>query len=63
MVQILRDTEEKQVKFEFAEKNASYLVFDRKELEEAMEDILIDNGIARQGSKKLLKEWNKESDD
>ena len=63
MVQILRDTEEKQVKFEFAEKNASYLVFDRKELEKAMEDILIDNGIARQGSKKLLKEWNKESDD
>ena len=63
MVQVLRDTEEEQVKFEFKEKNASYLVFNRSELEEAMEDILVDNGIARQGSKELLREWNKKTDD
>ena len=63
MVQVLRDSTEKQIKFEFKEKVANYLVFDRKEIEEAMEDILIDNAIARQGSKALLREWNKDSDE
>lgn len=59
MVQVLRDAKEEQIKFEFAEKDATYLVFNRKQIEEAMEDILIDNAIVRQGSKELLMEWNK----
>ena len=59
MVQVLRDCKDEQIKFEFAERNASYLVFDRAEVEEAMEDILLDNAIPRQGSKELLREWNK----
>ena len=63
MVQVLRDMNEEQVKFEFAEKNAPYLVFNRTEVDEAMEDIMIDNAIARQGSKELLREWRKEATD
>ena len=63
MVHVLRDMKEDQVKFEFAEKNASYLVFNRQEVIDAMEDIMIDNAIARQGSKELLREWNKEAPD
>ena len=63
MVQVLRDCKDEQIKFEFAERNATYLVFDRAEVEKAMEDILIDNAIARQGSKELLREWNKRDED
>lgn len=59
LVQVLRDCKDEQIKFEFAERNATYLVFDRAAVEKAMEDILIDNAIARQGSKELLREWNK----
>ena len=63
MVQVLRDMKEDQVKFEFAEKDAPYLVFNRKEIVEAMDDILVDNAIAKQGSTELLREWNKQDDD
>ena len=63
LVQVLRDLKDDQVKIEFAELNAPYLVFNRKDIEEAMDDILLDNGIPRQGSKELLREWNKRPDD
>ena len=62
MVQVLRDSKEEQLKIEFAEKDSTYLVFNRKQIEEAMEDILIDNAIARQGSKELLREWSQRGD-
>lgn len=63
MVQVLRDCKDEQIKFEFAERNANYLVFNRAEVEKAMDDILIDNAIPRQGSKELLREWNKEDEE
>lgn len=58
LVETLRDAKGPFVVFEFAEKYAGKLVFKRKEVDKAMEQILTDNGIRLQASpKSLLKVW------
>lgn len=37
-----------------------FLVFDRQQLVDATEDILLNNGVPRQGTKELLEVWNGE---
>jgi S1-C subfamily serine protease len=62
LVETLRDVKSPFVEFEFAERYSEKLVFKRKEVQGAMEQILTDNGIRLQASpKSLLKVWeNKE---
>jgi S1-C subfamily serine protease len=61
LVEILRDSTDEYLKFRFAEESAEILVFRRKEMARATEEILEDAGIApaRRGSRDMLKVWNK----
>ena len=60
LVETLRDSNEEFLTFHFADNWSETLVFDRREMEKATEDILEDNGIAanRRGSPDLLRIWN-----
>jgi S1-C subfamily serine protease len=60
LVETLRDCEDEYVKFTLADHRVETLVFQREKVEEATEDILINNGIPRQASGELLKVWNEE---
>ncbi len=60
LVETLRDQEGQYVEFEFFDKRVETLVFDREQLAKASEEILLNNGIPRQGSADLLKIWNSE---
>ena len=58
LVAMLRDVKSPFVEFAFAERYAEKLVFKRKEVDKAMEQILTDNGIRLQASpRSLLKVW------
>src|SRR5262245_25036183 len=59
LVQTIRDSKEEFLTFRFADNFSEVLVFDRKELEKATEEILEDNGIpvTRRGSPDMLKVW------
>ena len=61
LVEILRDSTEEFLKFRFAEEGSEILVFKRKEMSKATEEILEDAGIApsKRGSRDMLKVWNK----
>ncbi len=58
LVEMLRDCEDEYVKFTLADHRVETLVFNREKIEEATEDILLNNGIPRQASPELLKAWN-----
>jgi S1-C subfamily serine protease len=58
LVELLRDNKEKFVLFEFRGKGAENIVFERKEIESATEEVLGDNGIRSQGSPELMEIWN-----
>ncbi len=58
LVETLRDLKDEYVEFQFADKHVETLVFDRQQLVDATEDILLNNGVPRQGSKELLEVWN-----
>jgi S1-C subfamily serine protease len=59
LVETIRDCKDEFLTFRFADDFSEVLVFDRKELARATEEILEDNGIAanRRGSPDMLKIW------
>ncbi len=58
LVATLRDGKEEFVEIDFAGRKFETLVFPRKEMVAATEDILNDNGVRAQGSADALKVWN-----
>jgi S1-C subfamily serine protease len=62
LVETIRDCQDEYLTFRFAEEGSEVLVFDRKEMDKATEEVLDENGIApsRRASKELLKVWNEE---
>ncbi len=59
LVETLRDSKAEFVVFEFAGRKFETVVFPRKEMESATEDILSDNGVRAQGSADVMAVWNK----
>src|SRR5262249_26736142 len=57
LVETLRRVKDEYVEFEFHEKYVETLVFNRKEVLEAMEDILSDNNVGQPCSADLRKTW------
>jgi S1-C subfamily serine protease len=59
LVETIRDSRDEFLTFHFADNFSEVLIFDRKELEKASDEILEDNGIAlrRRGSPDALKVW------
>lgn len=59
LVEVLRDSRDEFLKFEFAEKSAGIMIFDRVAMDEATEQIIEEIGIAvtRRGSPDLMKAW------
>jgi S1-C subfamily serine protease len=58
LVEILRDSPDEFLRFSFAGANQETLVFRRKELADATEGILNDNGVRAQGSPVTMEAWN-----
>jgi S1-C subfamily serine protease len=60
LVEVLRDCTDEFLKFRFAEEGSEILVFRRKEMSKATEEIMEDAGIAptKRGSRDMLKVWN-----
>jgi len=63
LVETIRDCTGEFLTIHFADEPSSVLVFDRKEFDEATDEIMEENGIARsrRGSPDMLKVWKKES--
>lgn len=59
LVQVLRDSKDKFIVLEFADRRTEKLVFPRAEMIAATEGILTDNGVRSQGSVDTLAEWGK----
>lgn len=60
LVETLRDVKDPFVEFKFAERFSANMVFKRKQVQAAMEQILTDNGIRLQASpRSLLRAWEK----
>ena len=57
LVETIRDCQDDYLTFRFAEDWSQVLVFDRKEMEKATDEILDENGIARRASADLMKVW------
>jgi len=57
LVALLRDLKDDYVSFEMGHRGAETLVFPRKEMVAATNDILTDNGVRSQGSAELLAIW------
>lgn len=57
LVEYLRDSDDEYLIFEFHESAAEKLVFRRRDLERATEQVLTDNGIRHQASPELRKVW------
>jgi len=58
LVATLRDAKDEFLVLEFAGRRFETLVFPRKEMMAATEEILNDNGVRAQGSPDLLAVWN-----
>ena len=58
---LLRDLKDEFVVFRFEQWGGETLVFPRKEMMAATEDILSDNGVRAQGSPELLAVWTGKS--
>ena len=58
LVEVLRDAKDEFLTFEFEGRNMEALVFTRKEMLAATEEILTDNGVRAQGSADTLAVWN-----
>ncbi len=61
LVALLRDLKDPFVTFDFDQRGGEALVFSRKEMEGATEDILNDNGVRAQGSNDMLEVWRTKS--
>ncbi|HYC71998.1 MAG TPA: trypsin-like peptidase domain-containing protein [Opitutaceae bacterium] len=59
LVEVLRDLKDEFVTVEFVGRGAESVVFVRKEMVAATEDILNDNGVRSQGSPELMEVWEK----
>jgi hypothetical protein len=61
LVETMRDSKEEFLTFHFADNWSETLVFDRREMEKATDDVLEDNGIAanRRGSPEMLRVWKR----
>jgi len=59
LVELLRDNTNQFVTLRFANTQSERLVFDKKEIETATEDILSENGIRAQCSDDLKEVWEK----
>ncbi len=57
LVAILRDLQDEFVVFEFDHRDGEALVFPRREMVDATEDILTDNGVRAQGSPDMMEVW------
>ncbi len=62
LVALLRDLPDEYVIFEFAHRNGESVVFSRREMVAATEEILTDNGVRAQGSSDTLAVWNAKPD-
>jgi S1-C subfamily serine protease len=60
LVTLIRDSEEDFLEFKFFDRGQENLIFDRDELIESTEEILEDNSIRKQGSKRFMNIWEDE---
>jgi S1-C subfamily serine protease len=58
LVELLRDSKDEFITLEFDGREAEALVFPRKEMLAATDEILNDNGVRAQGSPDMLEVWN-----
>jgi hypothetical protein len=58
LVEVLRDSKDEFLVFDFAGRSAETLVFPRKEMIAATEEILGDNGVRAQGTPDTMAVWN-----
>ncbi len=57
LLELVRDSDDEFLVFEFFDDNQEVLVFNREELLDATEEILEDNSIRRQGSDRFMSVW------
>jgi hypothetical protein len=57
LVEVLRDSKDEFIRFEFDQRNAETLVFPREQMVSATDDILGDNGLRSQGSPDTMAVW------
>ena len=57
-VELLRDAKGEFITIDFDRRGGEAIVFSRKELDAATEDLLTDSGIRSQGTPELMKVWN-----
>lgn len=57
LAEMLRDSQDEYLRFQFAERGAEILVFRRQDLVDATEDVLVDNNIRTQYSEDLAPIW------
>lgn len=57
LIELVRDSDEQHLVFEFHDDNQEVIIFDREELLEATEEIMDDNSIRRQGSDRFMTVW------
>ncbi len=60
LVELIRDSDNEYLEFKFYDKGQETLIFHREELIETTEEILEDNSIRKQGSKRFLNIWEDE---
>ena len=58
LVEVLRDARDEYVTFDFAIRGSESMVYARKDMPAATDEILSDNGIRSQGSPATLAVWN-----
>jgi S1-C subfamily serine protease len=61
LVEVLRDSKADFIKLEFSHRGGETMIFPRKDMVNATEEILTDNGIRSQGSPDTLAVWNGKS--
>ncbi|MBX6312755.1 MAG: trypsin-like peptidase domain-containing protein [Isosphaeraceae bacterium] len=57
LIEVLRDTKDPYIAIDFDDRGSETIVFDRKEVLNATEEILTDNGVRQQASDDLLPLW------
>ena len=57
LVELIRDSQEDYLVFKFHDKGQESFIFEREELLETTEEVLEDNSIRRQGSKRFMDIW------
>jgi hypothetical protein len=62
LVALLRDLKDDYVVFRFEQRGGEALIFPRKEMVAATEEILTDNGVRAQGSAQVMAVWNGKAD-